>query len=1158
MPANSVAIRLGVDGQADLRRAFDDVSKAGTTAFESISKSMDATGAATDKQLARYQRLAQAAREAQSAGQSQSNINSLFGMDKTAKSARDSADAFSDYFRAADDVTKRTSALKAAIDPAGSALDKMNGSIANANDLFKRGAISSAEHSAAISLARRGYDDFAKSLKVANDNGSLTKLQFDVLTAAGRHAFDAMAVGASPLRAVTMEAGHLSAAIGEGGVSGLLSGVASQAGRLAGLLTNPIGAIGALTVAIGGYIAAGVSFRESNRQIELALTGVGRQSGATAKDIDLIAVHAAQSGRITQSSAKNLATSLAGIGRVDVANIPGLVNMAPGLAALTGESVSKTGDYLAKLFSGDPAKAAEELNAHVGSLDDKTMRYVATLSAQGRYQDAIALTIRALTPRLDEAAQKTSAWAKAWDAVGGAASAAWQWAGRTPNNVPATQQRVDEVTRRLQELGPQPEGRIGFNPLDTSTQERLQLQAELKRLQEDLRKQQADAQKTAEDRAATLSSDVGKSARALLPDESALKSMQDKVKFFKDALRDPLVLMKVEDVDQANRAVDALSRSIRNASDDMKLGSAQSAAMFRAADFSRSTAGMNAVQKSIANIRHETEEAVRGAKSWQDTLTALRVNDLKIDAFRIDTERNVVRSTNLPQDFVTSVMNAEGSQYSRNRNSSATGSGQFIDETWLRLFKDRFSERAAGMSDQDILARRTDLDDTREMIKAYAQENARALERAGLAVTDANLQLSHFLGAAGAQTILRADPGANAAALLPRAAASNPEVFRNGNATVQDIRDYAASRVYGNSPGIRGLENQTAVTRSMIGVADLAAAAQAKQDKVQELLNTEISKGSEIGQRFATAQALMAAKAGDLTPEAAKQREAILGVADAYGKAAAGASNWKLQQDLVFEREQLGRTSQDQSIESRLRGLKIGEDDPAHDSLASTMRLTATLGDLKSTSSDAFKGLLSDLREGKRGMDILTDVTGKFADKLTSLASDQIISQLFKGLVGGGGSGGLLASIMGLFGGGGGSAAAAAVEAPFALGGIMTSRGPLPLNRYAGGGIADRPQLAMFGEGRGPEAYVPLPDGRSIPVAMKAPAMAPASGPVQIFHTNNGTPQVVQSANMTTDAHGNRRIDMVTADLVAGTLASGAVKSGMRSVYGARQQVTRR
>ncbi|MFN3231679.1 MAG: hypothetical protein ACE363_05915, partial [Alphaproteobacteria bacterium] len=46
-------------------------------------------------------------------------------------------------------------------------------------------------------------------------------------------------------------------------------------------------------------------------------------------------------------------------------------------------------------------------------------------------------------------------------------------------------------------------------------------------------------------------------------------------------------------------------------------------------------------------------------------------------------------------------------------------------------------------------------------------------------------------------------------------------------------------------------------------------------------------------------------------------------------------------------------------------------------------------------------------------------------------------------------------------------------------------RGPLPLKAYARGGIATGPQLALFGEGRRPEAYVPLPDGRRIPVAMQ-------------------------------------------------------------------------
>lgn len=45
--------------------------------------------------------------------------------------------------------------------------------------------------------------------------------------------------------------------------------------------------------------------------------------------------------------------------------------------------------------------------------------------------------------------------------------------------------------------------------------------------------------------------------------------------------------------------------------------------------------------------------------------------------------------------------------------------------------------------------------------------------------------------------------------------------------------------------------------------------------------------------------------------------------------------------------------------------------------------------------------------------------------------------------------------------------------------------GIMPVERFAAGGIARRPQLAMFGEGAQSEAFVPLPDGERIPVTMR-------------------------------------------------------------------------
>ena len=64
------------------------------------------------------------------------------------------------------------------------------------------------------------------------------------------------------------------------------------------------------------------------------------------------------------------------------------------------------------------------------------------------------------------------------------------------------------------------------------------------------------------------------------------------------------------------------------------------------------------------------------------------------------------------------------------------------------------------------------------------------------------------------------------------------------------------------------------------------------------------------------------------------------------------------------------------------------------------------------------------------------------------------------------------------------SSAASMIASFFADGGVMTPYGKATLQKYARGGIANKPQLALFGEGSMNEAYVPLPDGRSIPVTL--------------------------------------------------------------------------
>lgn len=95
--------------------------------------------------------------------------------------------------------------------------------------------------------------------------------------------------------------------------------------------------------------------------------------------------------------------------------------------------------------------------------------------------------------------------------------------------------------------------------------------------------------------------------------------------------------------------------------------------------------------------------------------------------------------------------------------------------------------------------------------------------------------------------------------------------------------------------------------------------------------------------------------------------------------------------------------------------------------------------------------------------------------------------------------------IMGLGGGLSATAGAASANTAGAFanvgvaadGGISGPFSNVPLKKYASGGIARSPQLSLFGEA-GPEAYVPLPDGRNIPVKMEG-----GSGGVTVMQTIN-------------------------------------------------------
>lgn len=116
-----------------------------------------------------------------------------------------------------------------------------------------------------------------------------------------------------------------------------------------------------------------------------------------------------------------------------------------------------------------------------------------------------------------------------------------------------------------------------------------------------------------------------------------------------------------------------------------------------------------------------------------------------------------------------------GNASAKNPKSSATGSGQFISDTWLDMVSTYAPGLKNGRTDPQVLDLRFDSFVSRQMTKAYAIANAAKLAAAGHPVTAGNVYLSHFAGPAGANKVLNSAPNLSVSDVLgARVVRDNP------------------------------------------------------------------------------------------------------------------------------------------------------------------------------------------------------------------------------------------------------------------------------------------------------------------------------------------------------------------------------------------------
>jgi lambda family phage tail tape measure protein len=299
------------------------------------------------------------------------------------------------------DEQKALNSLLGAIDPARSALAKLDTQVEQLGKHLDAGRISQDEYNAALSKIDKDYDKLNR-----------TTSGFDKLRLGTRQAQEnvvqlgnALSSGdwGSGVRAVA----QLGAGAGEG-AAGLLAMLAPLA-----LATAAVGVL--------AYAFYKGSEEQDNYNKSLILTG--NYAGVSAGQLGEMARQVSATVGTTGQAAEVLAL-LAGNGKIAGESFTGITQAAVSMQEATGKAVSETVAEFAKL-ADDPVKASAALNEQYHYLTASVYSQITALEKQGDHAGAVKLATEsfadAINQRTPKILENLSFWEKGYNAVARAA-----------------------------------------------------------------------------------------------------------------------------------------------------------------------------------------------------------------------------------------------------------------------------------------------------------------------------------------------------------------------------------------------------------------------------------------------------------------------------------------------------------------------------------------------------------------------------------------------------------------------------------------------------------------------------------------------------------------------------------------------------------------
>ena len=248
--------------------------------------------------------------------------------------------------------------------------------------------------------------------------------------------------GASPLTVLIQQGGQIKDSFG--GIRPALAGLAS--------FISPVSvAIGGLAAGVGVFAYAAAQGAKESAALRDALALTGNAAGLTGARFQATAEAVAQGSQQGIGKAKEIVLELARSGQVSAGAIGDVGAAVARVADVTGEDAKKVAADFATMGNG-VAKWAAEHNKAWNFISVEQYKYIRRLEEQGKAEEAEAFVSQKVTEHLADQQRNLGYLQTAWDGVGKAASAAWDFMlgiGRQTT----TRQELDIAMARLAALG---------------------------------------------------------------------------------------------------------------------------------------------------------------------------------------------------------------------------------------------------------------------------------------------------------------------------------------------------------------------------------------------------------------------------------------------------------------------------------------------------------------------------------------------------------------------------------------------------------------------------------------------------------------------------------------------------------------------------------